>query len=227
MHCRLAGVCAGVGLLLPACASLSPEEKNLWRVAQTCADPYPGLSIRSVSKTGRVWYYYRGDNATDIDRFLACWRQRAPTARLVGASEPARGPEVSVASKKSTVVPLEVVGGALRVHASLDGIPVVMRLEPDAARTLIASEVLRRTGQVVPEDALRAVVTDAAGHMESLPLIRRSLSVGEVTVQNLSVGVTVALGADGEVDGVLGADFLDLLKSTIDRDGRRLALERR
>jgi hypothetical protein len=130
----------------------------------------------------------------------------------------------AAASAGPTVVPVEVVGDSILVQATVNGaVRAMLIVDPNASTTLITPLLLRRLGQPIPLGGPRRRVSIAGGQMRDVPLATIVLQVGEAR-QGLEVGVHDAFPETPEIDGLLGADFLQRFRVMLDRAARRMTL---
>ncbi len=150
--------------------------------------------------------------AREAERFLA--------QKLGQAKE-----RVSLAS--ATIVPLEIAGGnAMLVHARVNRSQgALLLVDTGAGSTVIRPLLLERLGMSVPANAPRQRVAIPSGLTIEVPRVSLSLQVGDAHVENLEVGVFDVAPQAPDLDGFLGADFLQRFKVTFDRTARRMILE--
>ena len=113
------------------------------------------------------------------------------------------------------------------VPVSVNGVEATFLLDTGASVTIIRPALASRAGVEVPARARRMYVRVVGGERFLVPFVKvQSLRVGDAAVEGIDVGVFEALGSfPASVDGVLGGNFLNHFKVTIDRQGRRLTLE--
>ena len=70
---------AGFGLLVAACASVTPEEDArhtlFWEAAKECEARYRTIRVRYVDPDGKVWIYDYAQ--AEVPEFLDCYQKRA------------------------------------------------------------------------------------------------------------------------------------------------------
>jgi tetratricopeptide (TPR) repeat protein len=143
-----------------------------------------------------------------------------------GLRERMQQPTMTASLMTATSVPVEVVGNAMLVHVTVNGTQrALMLVDTGASITAIRPLVLRRLGLTVPSTAPRRRVAVVSGETLNVPLVVLDLQVGDARVQNVSTAVVEAFPAEPDVDGLLGADFLQRFKVSLDRSSRRLSLE--
>jgi tetratricopeptide (TPR) repeat protein len=150
--------------------------------------------------------------ATEADRFLV---------QKLGQSKQ----RVTLASV--TTVPLEITrGNAMLVHARVNRAQgALLLVDTGAGATVIRPLLLERLGMSVPANAPRHRVAIPSGLTIEVPTVTLSVQVGEASVENLEVGVFDVAPHAPDLDGFLGADFLQRFKVTFERDARRMTLE--
>jgi hypothetical protein len=131
---------------------------------------------------------------------------------------------LSAAGAGPTVVPVEVVGDSILVQATVNGaVRAMLMLDPSASTTLITPLLLARLGQPVPQGGRRQEVSIVGGRRFRVPLTTIVVQVGDAR-EGLDVGVYDAFPETPEIDGLLGADFLQRFQVTLDKAARRLTL---
>ena len=150
--------------------------------------------------------------ATEADRFLV---QKLGQARE----------RVSLASV--TTVPIEVgSGNAMLVHARVNRSQgALLLVDTGATTTVIRPLLLERLGMSVPAGAPRRRVMIPSGLTIDVPFVTLGVQVGDASVENLEVGVFDVAPQAPELDGLLGANFLQRFKVTFERAARRMTLE--
>jgi hypothetical protein len=141
-------------------------------------------------------------------------RERVRVTRVSSGSDPARVPATF---KRSVIL----------VPASVNGHDVTLLFDTGSQVCLLSPEVARRLGIAVPADApslpLIGVGSPAGGVLVQLPPVR----VGEYVVEHLTGAVTSLEGFPFAIDGVLGANFIEAFRVTLDHRGKELRLEAR
>jgi tetratricopeptide (TPR) repeat protein/predicted aspartyl protease len=150
--------------------------------------------------------------ATTADRFLV--------QKLGQAKE-----RVTLASV--TTVPIEIApGNAMLVHARVNRSQgALLLVDTGAGATVIRPLLLERLGMSMPANAPRHRVTIPSGLTIEVPTVTLSVQVGDASVENLEVGVFDVAPQAPDLDGFLGADFLQRFKVTFERAARRMTLE--
>jgi len=134
------------------------------------------------------------------------------------------GERVSLPS--ATSVPIELAGNAMLVHAQVNRTQrALLLVDTGASTTVLRPLFLARLGMSVPADAPRHRVMLPTGLPIEVRFVIVSVQVGEASVDNLEVGVFDAMPQAPDVDGFLGADFLQRFKVTFERTARRMTLE--
>jgi predicted aspartyl protease len=147
-----------------------------------------------------------------------------PRERLAqGPGPPARATAILEAP---TVVPIEVVGNLTLVHATVNaGLQAMLIVDASASTTLLTPLLMKRLGQPIPRGARRREVSAPDGQRLDVPLVTIAVvQVGSAQVWGLEAGVLDAFPEAPEIEGVLGADFLQRFRLTLDKDGRRMTL---
>ena len=127
----------------------------------------------------------------------------------------------------SARVPAKFKPGVILVPASVNGHDVTLLFDTGAQLCLLSPEAARRLGIAVPADAptlpLIGVGSPAGGPVVQLPPVR----VGDYVVEHLSGAVTSLAGFPFAIDGVLGTNFIEAFRVTIDHRAKELRLEPR
>jgi predicted aspartyl protease len=215
-------------LLAAGCAEtpLPPEQAERQRVLTTAIEPckrqYPSVREVEIDEHGNIWAQVR-PSSLEWDGFKRCAQEALMRASEKGL--PGSGTLVATAGPAN--VSLKPAGTLVLVPASVNGVNATLLLDTGASVTLIRPALASRAGVEVPPRARRMYVRVAGGERFLVPFVKvRSLRVGDAAVEGIDVGVFEALGSfPVSVDGVLGGNFLNHFKVTIDRQNRRLTLE--
>ncbi len=135
-------------------------------------------------------------------------------------------PALALATRRSAV-PIQLVGNHVLVRAVLNHTEhVTLLLDTGAIYTLLTPTTAQRLGLNPPADAPRRTLRGADGQPHEVPFVQLSaLAVGEAMRENLPVGISVLFPWAPSVDGLLGGDFLEQFKMTLDRGTRQMWLE--
>jgi hypothetical protein len=222
---------AGLLSSLAGCASLSPEqaarEALMLEAARECKSRFTTIqSIERVDNYGRVWFTYRGSGGEN-QAFLACYesllREKTKGILLISTG---RIP-VREGAPSRTTVPIQIAGGSIVVPVTInESEHGRLILDTGSTSTILSPALARKVGIEVPFNAPQRIVTLVGGKTITLRYARaRSLKVGDLAVEDLDVGVFEALPGRTGADGLLGADFLQHFRVTVDRGSRQLTLE--
>lgn len=222
---------AGFWLLVAACASLSPESPEQpkalkWEAATECEARFFDIHVKEIDSYGRLSFEYGAPGGIiDRDDFIACWQQRVQE-KFKSLISSGRLSSAAQATAK-TSVPIQVVGDKILVSVTINESPrAFLVLDTGATYTILRPALLERLGISVPGSAPRWKFPQLRGEPISMPFARvRSLKVGDVAVEDIDVGVYDAFPSAQGVDGLLGADFLNHFRVTVDRGSRQLTLE--
>ena len=126
-----------------------------------------------------------------------------------------------------TTVPIEIApGNAMLVHARVNRAQgALLLVDTGAGATVIRPMLLQRLGIPVPANSPKYRVTIPSGLTIDVPTVTLSVQVGDASVENLEVGVFDVAPHAPDLDGFLGADFLQRFKVTFERAARRMTLE--
>ena len=196
-----------------------PVAIGLMKVVDVYTDQ--GDYVRAHAVAQRVVVYLtrmRPPNHPDI--IMATEADRLLVQRLGQAKE-----QVTLAAL--TTVPIEIApGNAMLVHARLNRSQgALLLVDTGAGSTVIRPLLLERLGMSVPANAPRHRVMIPSGLTIEVPSVTLSVQVGDASVENLEVGVFDVAPHAPDLDGFLGADFLQRFKVTFERTARRMTLE--
>jgi predicted aspartyl protease len=149
--------------------------------------------------------------------------------RLTPKDPPLAAPSstVSAAVAGRSAVPIRIVHHLVLVRAVLNHKePVTLLIDTGATHTILTPNTVQRLGLSPMADTPRRTLRVADGQLHEVPLVQlAALTVGEATVENLQVGVSVLFPRAPAVDGLLGGDFLEQFRMTLDRTTRQMWLE--
>ena len=135
-------------------------------------------------------------------------------------------PVEAVSLAAATTVPIEVAGNAMLVRATVNRSQrVLLLVDTGAASTVIRPLVLRRLGASIPTDAPRRRLVVMGGQTLDVPFVTVTMQVGDATIERLAVGVAEASPGAPDLDGLLGADFLQRFRMILEKTARRMTLE--
>jgi hypothetical protein len=140
-------------------------------------------------------------------------RERVVVTRVPSGSDPTR-------------VPATFKPGVVLVPATVNGHAVTLLFDTGAQICLLSPEVARRLGIAIPADAPSLAligVGSGGGPLVQLPPVR----VGDYVVEHLTGAVTSLSGFPFAIDGVLGTNFIEAFRVTIDHRAKELRLEAR
>ncbi len=214
---------------LAGCSSapVSPEHAERQRLFDTamapCKKSYPSIRNIELDEYGRIHADVHS-SAADLDGFNRCARDammRMAEQRPLGMGQ--------LATKVGTVtVAFTPAGRLMLVPVTINGVTATLLLDTGASVTFIRPALAEKAGIVVPVRAPRTFVQVAGGERFSVPFVKaQTLSIGEAAVEGIDVGVMDALvrGFPPNVDGILGTNYLNHFRMTIDRGARQLILE--
>lgn len=227
MRVRRVVLLTGWWLVAAGCASVSPEQAErdalILEAARACEGQARTVRIRGVDQYGQLRAEYQ--SSADWRIFTECYQneiQQKLKARPLGTGRFV--PPASSASRTSA--PIQLAGGSALVGAAVNGAPVTLLVDTGATLTILSPKATEKLGIAVRATAPKILTTVVGGGTFAMPYVRvSSLRVGEFTVEDIDVGVYDALPQAPAVDGLLGTNFLNHFKVTVDRDQRRLTLE--
>ncbi len=133
----------------------------------------------------------------------------------------------SAGATAKTSVPIEVMGDRILVPVTInESQRASLLLDTGSTRTILSPALLERLGVSVPTSAPRWRLSLLGRESVSIQYGRvRSLKVGDLAVEDIDVGVYDAFPNVQRVGGLLGTDFLNHFRITIDRVSPRVTLE--
>ncbi len=209
-----------------ACAASPPRDTRLvlLEAARDCANRFQRVRVVDVDRFGQMQFQYL-PGADEREAFLGCYRAGVQE-RLRALISPGRL-VVPAGRPGPTHVPIEVHGTAVFVQARINrGEAVTLLVDTGAARTILKPAALAASGIRVPKDAFRLTLRLADDRMIEVPIVRvGSLAIGDITVEDIDIGVYDVLPRAEAVGGLLGTDVLGRLKVGVDVTARQLTLE--
>lgn len=205
------------------CAPMPPEreerDRALMKAIEPCIKQYPGARVTSIDRHGRIDALV--EDVRDLEGIRQCAQEalsRSPELRTI-----ANGRLAAHAGRAS--VKIQTRGPAILVPALVNGVDATLLLDTGASFTIIRPDLARRAGIEPAWQAPRILATVTGGGQISIPLVRaRSLGIRNAAVEAIDVGVYEALPSFPDVDGILGGNFLNHFRLTVDRQKRLLIL---
>ena len=138
---------------------------------------------------------------------------------------PVPTPTLALATRRSAV-PIQLVGNHVLMRAVLNHTEhVTLLLDTGSMYTLLTPATAQRLGLSPPADAPRRTLRVADGQPYAVPFVQLSaMAVGKARRENLPVAYPSSSHGP-PVDGLLGGDFLEQFKMTLDRGTRQMWLE--
>lgn len=123
-------------------------------------------------------------------------------------------------------VPFHTVGNHILIHAVLNHKEyVTLLVDTGATNTFVTPATAKRLGISPMADAAKRTTTVIGGRQVEFPLVLLStITVGDIVMGNLQVGVLASFPEAPLVDGILGGDFLKHFTMTLDYATSRLRL---
>lgn len=138
-------------------------------------------------------------------------------------------PEPRVSLVAPTEVPIQVMDQArvTLVSATINRTPsAVLMVDSGAHLTILSPLAAKRLSLTIPENAPRQKFIVVGGQMIEIPFVTlASFQVGAAVLENFPVGVYEILPQFKWLDGLLGKDFLDRFRVTVDKSAARMRLE--
>jgi predicted aspartyl protease len=226
-------VITGFWLLVAACASLSPpteQPKALqWEAATECEARFSDIRVKEIDYYGRLSFEYGAPGGINYrDDFIACYQRRVQKKITSLISSGRLSPSARPTARSS--VPIKVVADKILVSATInESQQAFLILDTGATYTILRPALLERLGISVPAGAPRWKFKFPLLFGQepiSMPFARvRLLKVGGVAVEEIDVGVYDVFPNAPGVDGLLGGNFLNHFRVTIDPSSQRLTLE--
>lgn len=220
-------VIAAVALLEAGCATVPPEQAERERVLMSAIKPcqwqYPAVQVVGLDDDGQLYALVRRDRIGDYDKFERCAKEalgREFKLRPFGAGRLA-------AAAGPAAVPFQTTAGSgVLVPVLINGVDARLILDTGAAFTVVRPEFAQRAGIEIAAAGPRIPTVVVGGQQVSIPFARaESVSIGAASVEKMEVGVFDALPRLRQADGLLGRNFLNHFKLTIDQERRLVSLE--
>jgi predicted aspartyl protease len=135
----------------------------------------------------------------------------------------------STGEVRHSAVPLQIVNNRVLVSARLNRTESVrLLLDTGSSHTLLHPDTAARLGMGLAADVPRNTTTVFGGRHIAFPVVQLSaIAVGDAMVEDLPVGVFLALPDMTAVHGILGGDFLQHFVLTLDYASNQLWLAAR
>lgn len=109
MRALIIALVAGSGLLVAACASLTPLEEvrhtRFWEAAKECEARYRTIRVRYVDPDGKVWIYDYAQ--AEVPEFLACYQKRV-REKFTGVVKEEEKPKGAYVPQRDSVMPSDI-----------------------------------------------------------------------------------------------------------------------
>ena len=199
----------------------------MWAAARECKGRFATIqSVERIEADGRIHFTNFG-SGPDNAAFLGCYQEGLK--RRLGSNAGLAAGRVAAESRnvQRTVVPITKTGNSMFLDVRVnDQHTAKMLLDTGATSTILTPALANRLGIAPGVGARRRTFTVAGGASFSVPIVRLvSLRVGDYVVEGLDVGVYNMLPQAPTVDGVLGIDFLQHFRVSVEADQRSLILE--
>ena len=216
-----------LGACAPAPAPVASErakrEAAILKLVEPCQRRFPFVRV-SVDEAGRLQAQGSASNPADLSGFQRCVLAEARRSLNVTDAPLAAG-RIRAGVRLATA-PVRLAGNGILVTAEVNGVPANLVLDTGATYTIVTPRLAQRAGIVPAADAPKVLSSVVGGRMVMMPFARLgSLGVGEAVVEGIEVGILDVLPHSPAIDGLLGGNFLNHFKMTIDREGRSLVLE--
>ena len=153
----------------------------------------------------------------DLHNVPERFRRAAVPVGLRNAPAPAPGTEATAAAKPAGATVIKYTPGQrIMVDVKINGgFTTRLLLDTGADRTMISPRTLQAAGVSINRPVASGQITGATGTDRIDYVVVDSLEVGEARVGKMPVGA-YELSGTGAGDGLLGRDFLDRFKVTMD-----------
>lgn len=216
-----AALAAGCAPAPPVPSERAERDRVVMSAIEPCKRQYPSVRDVEIDEHGHLWAEVR-PNSQEWDGFQRCARDALKT---VLKSKPLGTGRLAATAGPASVA-VQTSGSVLLVPVLVNGVASTLLLDTGATLTIIRPALAKRAGIELAPGAPKILGAVVGGQRVSIPFVRvRSVSVGAASVEGIDVGVFEALPHAPDVDGILGGNFLNHFKVTIDRQGRRLTLE--
>jgi len=124
-------------------------------------------------------------------------------------------------------VPIQVIGNIVFVAATVnDGrSSALLIVDTGADWTILTPRLLNRLGVVMPADAPKRKIRVVGGQTLDVPFVKiATIRVGEATMKDQEIGVYEIHPDAPVIDGLLGGDFLQRFRVTLDRTAKQMRL---
>lgn len=151
-----------------------------------------------------------------------------PNARFNKTADSEPLPNMSTAEKlKAEIsIPVQIAGKAILVQALLNQKErVTLLFDTGATKTLINPDVAKLLGITPGKDSPEQTFSLIGGKTHRVAFTTlKEIRLGDAVVHDLQVGVTNAFPDRSLIDGILGTDFLEHFRFTLDRHASKLIL---
>jgi hypothetical protein len=151
-----------------------------------------------------------------------------PNTRFNKTADTEPLPNLSTAEKlKSEIsVPIQIAGKSILVQALLNQKErVTLLFDTGSSKTLINPDVAKLLGITPDKDAPEKTFSLIGGRTHRVAFTTlKEIKLGDAVVHDLQVGVTDAFPDTTLIDGILGTDFLEHFRFTLDRHTSKLIL---
>ena len=141
------------------------------------------------------------------------------------ATVPSGGPRAVL--EAPTRVRIRIVQNITLVQATLNRDHLAtLNVDTGAQSTVITPSLVKKLGVVISADSPRREVSVVGGHKVEMPFVKLAvLRVGDARVEDIEVGVLDVTPTSKGIHGLLGADFLQQFRLTLDRSESMMRLE--
>ena len=160
----------------------------------------------------------RGQNhyVEDLQNVPERFRRSAVPVGMRNAPAPPPGTETPAGAKTAGTVIKYTPGQRIMVDVKINGgFTTKLLLDTGADRTMISPRTLQAAGIAINRPVATGQITGATGTDRIDYVVVDSLEVGGARVGKMPVG-SYELAGDGAGEGLLGRDFLDQFKVTVD-----------
>ena len=217
---------AALACSLAAGCAVPPEraerDRAFMRAIEPCQRQYPAVRVVGFDDHGTLYTRIPEHSLGELAGFERCAKDALK--RELALRPFATGKLAANAGSAS--VPMQTSAPGVLVPVLINGMSATLLLDTGASLTIVRPAFAQRAGIKVAFESPRILTTVVGGQRLSIPFVRvLSVSIGAAAVEDMDVGVYDVLPALPGVDGLLGSNFLNHFRVTIDRQAVRVSLE--
>jgi hypothetical protein len=134
----------------------------------------------------------------------------------------------AASSADPTLIPSSFKANLVLVRASINGHDLTLLFDTGAQVCVLSPEAAKRVGVTAPPDGPVMPLIGFFGVPGDAPLVRLpTVRVGDYVVEHLTGSISSVAHFPIAIDGVLGANFIEAFRVTVDHRARQLRLDPR